>query len=217
MTRTRLFLLVWALFAGAVAGQGAGIRVLVRTVQDEPVTDAVVSLVPLDQPVPPAAPQTAPVEVSQEAEEYHPYVTAIRVGTRVDFPNRDKVQHHIYSLSTAKRFEIPLYAPGARESVLFDRPGVVTLGCNIHDWMIAYVVVLPTPYFATTGTDGAAAIATVPGGRYRLEVWHPRLAVPPTREITLAANPNGPPEEFIVKLKPDRRIRRSPENMSGGY
>lgn len=180
-----------------------------------PLADAVVSLIPLDAavPVPSAFPE---IVVAQEDKEYDPYVTPVMVGTRVGFPNRDNVQHHIYSLSKPKRFEKPLYASGSSESVLFDVPGIVTLGCNIHDWMIAYVVVLPTPWFAKSGPTGEALLAGLPPGRYRLEVWHPRLAKPATRELTLGPGAN-PPETVTLQLKPDRRIRRAPDGRSGGY
>jgi plastocyanin len=80
--------------------------------------------------------------------EFTPYVSVIQTGTRVEFPNRDPIQHHVYSFSPAKTFEIKLYSGRSPESILFDKPGVITIGCNIHDWMIAYVLVVPTPYFA---------------------------------------------------------------------
>lgn len=179
-----------------------------------PVVDAVVSLVPLDTTVPAQTPAGA--VVAQEDKEFDPYVTPVVVGTRVTFPNRDTVQHHIYSLSKPKRFEKPLYASGASESVLFDQPGVVALGCNIHDWMVAYVVVVPTPWFAKTGVEGSAQVTGVPPGRYRLEIWHPRLARPVQREITLGTG--GPTTETVtLTLKPDRRIRRAPETRTGAY
>ncbi len=179
-----------------------------------PVTDAVVSLVPLDAPAPARTPAEA--VVAQEDKEFDPYVTPVLVGTRVTFPNRDTVQHHIYSLSKPKRFEKPLYASGAAESVLFDQPGVVALGCNIHDWMVAYVVVVPTPWFAKTGVEGSVQVTGIPSGRYRLGVWHPRLARPVQREITLGAG--GPATETVaLTLRPDRRIRRAPETRTGAY
>ena len=121
----------------------------------------------------------------------------------------DTVQHHIYSLSKPKRFEIPLYRVGASESVVFDQPGIVTIGCNIHDWMVAYIAVLPTPYFAKTDASGAAALAALPAGRYRLEIWHPRAPAAVTREISPAPD-QAAVLEFSVALKPDRRIRRAP-------
>jgi plastocyanin len=171
-----------------------------------PVADAVVSLKRLDAPEPAIAPAGTTAEIIQQDKEFIPYVTAIQVGTTMHFPNRDKVQHHVYSLSKAKKFELPLYSGEAKRTVLFDQPGVVTIGCNIHDWMIAYVVVLPTPHFAKTGPDGAATLS-VPAGRYHLEVWQPRLAQPLAQEITVADT--APTSlTFTLVLKPDHRIPR---------
>lgn len=193
----------------------ATLTVVVRDQRGEPVRDAVVSL--MDLGVVPAAPPppAQPVEIAQQDQEFIPYVTAVRVGTVVEFPNRDNIQHHLYSLSKAKRFEKPLHAPGARERVLFDQPGVVTLGCNIHDWMVAYIVVVTTDHYAQTGPAGSVSLG-VPAGRYRVEVWHPRLGAPQTREVDLAAGV-ATEAAFELRLRPDRRIRRAPETKTGPY
>ena len=198
-------------FSGAVGGE---LAVTVRTAKGEPVADAVLSLTPLDTAVP-APPPTAGGEIAQQNQEYTTYVTVVQAGSKVVFPNRDTVQHHVYSLSKAKKFELPLYNPGQAETIVFDVPGVVTLGCNIHDWMLAYLVVVPTPYFAKTDALGAARV-TAPAGRYRLDLWHPRLAVAITGEAILA-DAGTTPREFTLALKPDRRIRRGPDSKSGGY
>lgn len=207
--------LALASLALARAASDAGsVRVEIRDPKAAPVADAVASLVPLDRTAA-VTPPAEPAVIVQDQEEFRPYVTAIVVGTHVSFPNRDKVQHHVYSHSKARRFEIPLYRGEAKAPVLFDQPGVVTLGCNIHDWMSAYVVVLATPHFATSKDDGLVTLAAVPAGRYRLEVWHPRIAATVTREVTVA---NDPATQVIsVTLKPDRRIRRAPESGAGGY
>ena len=197
-----------------VAAGAAELQVAVKGGKGEPVADAVVSLVPLDAPVPPPGPSHT--EIAQENQEYTTYVTVVQAGsTRVVFPNRDTVQHHVYSLSKPKKFELPLYNPGQKESLVFDVPGLVTLGCNIHDWMIAYLVVVPTPYFGKSDGLGALSV-TAPAGRYQVQVWHPRLAAPLTEEITLAEGPAAK-HEFNLTLKPDRRIHRGPESKAKGY
>lgn len=184
--------------------------------KDQPIADAVVSLVALDAPS--ASVGGAPVvELEQKGQEFRPYVTAVQVGTSVKFPNRDTIEHHVYSQSPARKFELPLYKPGQAETLVFDRPGVVSIGCNIHDWMLAYVVVLPTPWFAVTPATGAARLASVPAGRYRAEVWHPRLAKPETRELTLGADAAETPLAFRLTLRPDRRIRRTPDVAGKSY
>jgi plastocyanin len=191
------------------------VRVLTTDGAGKPVADAVAYLVSLDSPAP-VHPPDRPVEIIQRDQEFSPYVTPIVVGTRVVFPNRDTVQHHVYSVSPAKKFEIPLYIGDSSATILFDREGAVTLGCNIHDWMVAYVFVLSTPYFAKTGADGTADITGLPPGRYRLEVWHPRLAAKVGRELDVSRN--GEATQVIsVVLRPDRRIRRAPDSAGPDY
>ena len=210
--RSRIVLAWMACVATACAA--AELDFTVRGPKGEPIADAVVSLVPLDAPVPPPAKEPH-TEISQEAQEFRSYVTVAQAGSTVYFPNKDTVQHHVYSLSKAKKFELPLYNPGQAESFVFDVSGIVTLGCNIHDWMIAYLVVVPTPWFAKSGDEGTAQIKA-PAGRYRLQLWHPRLATPVSAEITLT---EGSPlqRDFAVTLKPDRRIRRGPVTKGIGY
>lgn len=201
----------------ATAAPGANPSKLAVTITDDgdPVEYAVASLTPLDSAVMENYPHDDAV-IAQEDKEYDPYVTAVMVGTKASFPNRDIVQHHIYSVSKAKRFEKPLYAPGSSETEVFDKVGIVTLGCNIHDWMVAYVIVLPTPWFKKTGPEGVAILAGMPPGRYELQVWQPRISKVIKQEITLHEGDN-PAIEVSVKLKPDRRIRRAPTGRSGGY
>jgi plastocyanin len=180
----------------------------------DPLIEATVSLIPLDQPAPPPT-NDAQVEIAQEGQEFYGFITIVQAGTKVVFPNRDSVQHHVYSLSKAKKFELPLYNPGQKESLVFETTGLVALGCNIHDWMIAYLIVVPTPWFAKTDTAGRATL-TAPPGRYRLEIWHPRLAKAISEEISLTEGPAAA-REYSLTLKPDRRIRRGGGGKTGGY
>ena len=203
--KPRFLLALLALVTAAAAG-AADLTVTTKGGKGAAVADAVVALIPLDAPVPPPVPAQR-TEIAQQNQEYSAYVTIVQAGSRVYFPNKDTVQHHVYSLSTAKKFELPLYNPG--------QAGVVTLGCNIHDWMLAYLVVVPTPYF--TKSDGlGAALVTAPAGRYRLQLWHPRMAAPITEEITLAEGPASK-REFTLTLKADRRIRRGSVGKNSGY
>lgn len=192
----------------------AELNVLTRSPDGKLVADAVASLIPLDPSIPVPAVDT-PAEIAQSAQEYSTYVTVVQAGAKVSFPNQDTVQHHVYSLSKPKKFELPLYNPGQAESMVFDVSGVVTLGCNIHDWMVAYLLIVPTPYFGKTESDGTTHV-TAPAGRYRLELWHPRLAKTLSEEVLLD---DGAPlaKEFSLTLKPDRRIRRGPAVRNGGY
>lgn len=211
MSRPLLLLLA----CSALAVRAGEVRFQLSDAKGAPVADAVVSLMPLDS-IATASATHSPREIAQRGKEFQPYVTAIQVGTTVRFPNRDEVEHHVYSLSKAKKFEFPLYKPGMAEEIVFDQAGVVVVGCNIHDWMAAYVVVLPTPWFAVTAADGAAALSAVPAGRYRAEIWQPRLKEKITREVVVTDGTPAAPLAFNLALKPDQR-RRAPEAGGNGY
>lgn len=113
--------------------------------------------------------------IDQRDKEFIPYVTAVQAGTSIRFPNNDRIRHHVYSFSRSKSFEIPLYKDVEPKPVLFAKPGVVPLGCNIHDWMKAYVFVSKTPYFAVTDANGKVQISDLPVGKYLAKLYHPRL------------------------------------------
>lgn len=174
-----------------------------------PVADAVVSLHPLDQAVPPAVEPAPEITIAQRDSEFVPLVVAVRTGARVRFPNEDKIQHQVYSLSAAKRFEVPLHGGDTAPAITLDQPGVIAVGCNIHDWMRSFVVVLDTPWFAVSGRDGVARISA-PAGRYRREIWHFRLAAPLVTEITLTDGAAAT-EAVSLTLRRDRHpARREP-------
>lgn len=117
-------------------------------------------------------PKTAIVD--QVDKEFVEHVTPVQLGTAVKFPNYDNIRHHVYSFSPTKPFEIPLYKGMPAEPVVFDKAGVVALGCNIHDWMSAYVYVVDTPHFLVTDDAGMTALK-LPAGRYQIQIWHPKL------------------------------------------
>lgn len=215
MRTTRLILCLALAATGLRAATGGSVRVEIKDPKGGAVGDAVAFMVPLDRE-PTLTPPADPVVIVQNNEDFQTYVTAVVVGTRVSFPNRDKVQHHVYSQSKSKPFNIPRYRGEPKELILFDQPGVVTLGCNLHDWMVAYVVVLATPHFATSGTDGMGSVTGLPAGRYRLEVWHPRVPENVKREVTIGSD-SAATQVIAVTLNPDRRIRRAPEGAGGGY
>lgn len=128
------------------------------------------------------------IEVAQAAKQFVPAVTVVPAGSMVHFPNRDTVRHHVYSFSAAKNFELKLYTGTPANPVLFDKPGVVVLGCNIHDNMAAWVLVVETPYFGKTNAAGDISLANVPAGSYRLRTWHadmPAGAVPQDQPISI--------------------------------
>jgi plastocyanin len=157
-----------------MAAHPAGLTVDAVDAAGRPLPDAVALLEPTAgkasvKPLPDA-------EISQSKRQFQPRVTVITVGTRATFPNFDTVRHHVYSFSAAKTFELKLYAGVPNVPVVFDKPGVAVLGCNIHDSMAAWVVVADTPWFARSAENGRARIDAVPPGNYKLRVWHPGLA-----------------------------------------
>lgn len=177
MSRLAIALLL-ALAHGASA---ATIEVEVRDASGAPVADAAVYALPVPGAADAKGARTAAIE--QIDREFVPYVSVIQAGTSITFPNRDSIMHHVYSFSPAKSFEIKLYTGKSPGQILFDKPGLVTLGCNIHDWMIAYILVVATPHFANTGPSGNALLRDLPAGSYELNAWHPqqRAALTPHR------------------------------------
>jgi plastocyanin len=129
---------------------------------------------------PEAARRTRPLasaEIVQQNKQFLPDVLVVPRGTAVQFPNRDTVRHHVYSFSPAKKFELKLYVGTPANPVVFDQAGVVVLGCNIHDHMVGWVLVVDTPHHGVTGADGRIRLDAVPSGDYTLRVWHQRLNV----------------------------------------
>ena len=195
---------------GVARAQNAGIAASVSDEAGRPVEDAVVVAVPTDGGVR-VPPRPREGIVDQVDQEFTPKVTAVLVGTPVRFPNHDNVRHQVYSFSPAKRFELPLYAGVPAEPVVFDKPGVVVRGCNIHDWMVGYVYVSESPYFAKTGKDGKALLTELPPRAYTLRVWHPQLdAAEETTRKTVDAHAGSIAVAWTIKLKREAKVRRAP-------
>ncbi len=148
------------------------LSVTVKDATGQPLKDAVVYV--LMPPAPTPARKHAAVTVANSA--FQPQVMPIRRGTSLLFSNRDRVQYHIYSISKAKKFDVLLSKGATSGRILFDKPGVVVLGCAIHDQMIGYVYVLDTPVFAKTGDDGTVVLKGLPRRGTDVRVWHPRMA-----------------------------------------
>jgi plastocyanin len=124
------------------------------------------------------------VKMVQKDKKFSPHILAVTAGTYVDFPNNDPIFHNAFSIYSGEIFDVGLYAPGSSRSVQFSRVGIVRVFCNIHSAMSAVIVVLPTPYFATTGRDGAFHIPNVPPGEYQLSVFHERATEATLRELS---------------------------------
>jgi plastocyanin len=114
-----------------------------------------------------------PAIMDQVERQFAPHVLVIPVGSPVSFPNSDSVAHQVYSFSPAKRFQLQLYEGKPYKPEAFGMAGIVTLGCNIHDQMRAYVYAVEAQYYARADRDGRWSVPNVEPGEYRLTVWHP--------------------------------------------
>ena len=133
-----------------------------------------------------AAAPSSTGRVAQEDERFAPHVLPVVRGATVDFPNEDDVFHNVFSLSSAKTFDLGRYPKGSSKSVTFDRSGVVQLFCHIHSDMSAIVLVLDNPYFATPSAAGHYVIEDVPPGEYTVVGWHERIH-PVRRKVRVIA------------------------------
>ena len=152
------------------------------------------------------------MELDQKGREFVPHVLPVRVGTPVFFPNSDDIQHHVYSFSPPKRFEIKLYRGTPAEPVVFDQPGIVALGCNIHDWMLGYVYVTDAPYFTRTDASGHWTL-NLPAGDYELALWHPDADSPGNLPKARVHVPASAPLGHAIPLKARRQTGKPPENL----
>lgn len=150
----------------------ATLEVQITTQSQDPLSQTVIYL-ETDEPVPAFSGDT-PAIMDQIDRQFSPHVLAVQKGSSVVFPNSDSIKHHVYSFSPAKVFELQLYKGLKADPELFDKAGVVELGCNVHDWMLGYVFVADTPYFSVTDETGKVSI-DAPDGNYRLKYWHPRM------------------------------------------
>jgi plastocyanin len=163
----------------ALGAHAASLTVTVSDAAGQPLADAAVYAEPASGQAVPKASKTG--EIEQKGRKFIPLVSVVQAGTSVSFPNNDTVRHHVYSFSPAKVFDIKLYSGQPANPIVFDKPGTVVLGCNIHDQMLAYIHVVPTPWFAKTDATGKAVIEGIPPGKYQLKAWH--YGLPPTAPI----------------------------------
>lgn len=137
-------------------------------------SNVVIVATPLQPPAPETNAGKYQEVLDQRNREFMPHVLVVRSGTEVSFPNHDKIRHHVYSFSPAKRFEIKLYGDLTPTPILFDMAGIAVLGCNIHDWMVSYVYVTDSPYFAKTDVSGHWSL-NLPVDSYTISYWHPYM------------------------------------------
>jgi plastocyanin len=182
-------------------GYAAELHAIVKDQHGNAVADAVVLATPMDARN--LLHAKLPLDaVDQVDKQFVPYVKAIYMGSKVKFPNKDNIRHQVYSFSPAKRFELPLYAGTEAPPIAFEKPGVVVLGCNIHDWMIGYIYVADTPFFAKTESSGTATLTELPAGDY-------------LKQVTLAGETLD--VQWQLTIKPAVRIPRVSGDANAGY
>jgi plastocyanin len=176
----------------------AALTVRVVDASGKPVRDAVVSLYPSSGAKAPRA--GGHYVVSQQNLQFHPFLSIVPVGADVSFPNLDNTKHHVYSFSAAKRFELKLFAKDQSRTVHFEKPGVVALGCNIHDQMSAFIFIADSAWTARTNGQGVVTFGDAPNAPARVAVWHPYLRAPGAVEQRLAAGQRS--TSFSIRLRP---------------
>src|SRR3954451_13656175 len=181
------------------AALAAPLSVRVVDSTGRPVRDAVVTYYPAGAARLPRP--SGRYVVAQRNLQFQPFLSIVPVGADVSFPNFDPTKHHVYSFSPAKRFELKLFAKDQSRTVHFDKPGVVALGCNIHDQMSAFIVVTNSAWTARTNAQGVAAFADAPNAPGRVTVWHPYLRSPTgiAQQGIAAAQRSA---SFSIRLRP---------------
>jgi plastocyanin len=167
--------------------------------QGKPVKDAVLTL---NGPAGLANPPLQ-ADMDQRNQEFAPHVLAVRTGTEIKFPNSDNIRHQVYSFSAPKRFELRLYGGTPSAPVLFDKPGVVVLGCNVHDWMLGYVYVTDDAWFGVSNEKGSLTLDQLPPGHYVATLWHPQVAdMQPLAGGDIEIPAGGLHQRFSLALQP---------------
>ncbi len=157
-----------ALAACPLAAAALPVTVQLRGPNGQPLAGAALAVEVKGRP---AKTTTAKAEMGQRDRQFTPQLLVVQTGTAVSFPNFDTVRHHVYSFSPIKVIDIKLYSGTPAEPIVFDKPGVAALGCNIHDRMSAHIVVVDTPTFARTDAQGQASF-DLPPGEHAVKVWH---------------------------------------------
>ena len=196
----------------ALPAYPAELEVAVVDGKGRPVADAVVTLWPQDHVAAPPHSQARRI-VDQRELTFVPYLEVLQPGDQVVFRNSDMTRHHVYSFSPAKAFEFVLAPQEQSAPQRFDQPGVVAVGCNIHDGMIAWLYVSAAPWSMRTGASGKAAFRDLPAGEYQVRVWQPRLRPgrgEPRQVVTLGSDATT--LRFALVLLPDTRSRHRREH-----
>lgn len=193
----------------------ATLEITLRDAEAKPLQDSVVYLTSVDEGGFTIEPKEEIVD--QIDKQFVERIKVVTKGSTINFPNKDDIHHHVYSFSEAKKFELPLYKGVSADSVSFDKVGVVDLGCNIHDWMKAYIIVVDTPYYAKSNQNGEVLINDLPEGEYLMNIWHAdsRQEIV-QKNITVSDGAKNIYNESL-NLAPKFKIRRAPRGRGNRY
>jgi len=197
---------VWSVAALPVSAPAADLEVQVQGQNATAVPGAVVTVHLIGRPTPRPRPAGSYI-IDQQDIQFRPFISTIPVGASVMFMNHDPVRHHVYSFAPARKFELKLASRQQNQSVQFEKAGIVPLGCNIHDRMIAYLAVVDTPWAKTADAGGRLVLRGIPAGAATISIWHPYLRAPGnsvTRVVTLA-DAKVHAESFIIPMRPPPR------------
>ena len=195
----RGLIILTAGFFLAAPSLAAPLAIKVVDTAGKPVRDAVVTLYPTNGAHRPLNPGR--FTVAQKSLKFQPFLSVVPIGSSISFPNFDSTKHHVYSFSPAKKFELKLFAKDQSRTVQFDKPGVIALGCNIHDAMSAFIVVTDSKWTQRTNAQGVAMFTDAPNSAGKVTVWHPYLRAPGGQvQQNLAAAQRG--AGFAIKLRP---------------
>jgi plastocyanin len=180
-------LLPLALVLGPLAAQAVPVTVQLRGPDGQPLANAAVAVEVKGRT---GKTTTAKAEMGQRDRQFTPQLLVVQTGTAVNFPNFDTVRHHVYSISPIKIIDIKLYSGTPAEPIVFDKPGVAALGCNIHDRMSAHIVVVDTPTFGRTDDKGQLAF-DLPAGEHVVRAWHGGQKSPTLQSVKLDVPAGG--------------------------
>jgi hypothetical protein len=155
-------------------------------------------------------------QLLQKNKTFSPHLLVVQVGSPVDFPNQDPFFHNVFSLFDGKRFDLGLYEAGATRTVVFNKPGISYIFCNIHPEMSAVVIALTTPYYGISQRNGSIEISNVPPGRYELYVWHERVLPETLNNLTHAVVISDASSSLgVIHLAEQRSLSQSHKNKYG--
>lgn len=173
----KLFTLLTAtLFTCYVSALGSELTIKVLSPQKDIVNDIVVYATPL-KPLKNSQPNTSPLHIDQVDKQFAPYISVIQRGQAINFVNKDDITHHIYSASGENRFEFKIKKKHEKTTQQLMAAEEIAMGCNIHDWMSGFVLVVDTPFFGKTNEEGLLTLQLPAVGEYEITVWHPQLDV----------------------------------------